>query len=158
MKPVRVACAITPRAGRGGRVLIAMLVCLLLPSAFAHEVQHGIAVTPAAVVTLSYADGRPFSYEAFEVFAAGSDQPFQVGRTDAQGRAAFLPPAAGEVRFRASSADGHGVDLRMAPPRADAVAAAPAAGDRNAKLVLGIGILLALFGLVQLFLCRKKAA
>lgn len=132
---------------------------LALPAA-AHEVRHVVAASQATVVELSYADGAPFSYEAFEVWIAGAERPFQVGRTDARGRAVFLPPAAGELRLRAFSADGHGVDLRLAPPHAGhppAVAAAAAPG-RTPGLVLGLGIVLALFGSFQLLLRRKKAS
>lgn len=136
---------------------------LALPAA-AHEVRHVVAASQATVVELSYADGAPFSYEAFEVWIAGAERPFQVGRTDARGRAVFLPPAAGELRLRAFSADGHGVDLRLAPPHAGhppAVAggaAAAAAPGRTPGLVLGLGIVLALFGSFQLLLRRKKAS
>lgn len=128
------------------------LLCLpfAVAPALAHEVHATVAAAPATVVTLTYADGEPFSFEAFEVHADASDRPLLVGRTDAQGRAVFLAPTAGEARLRAFSADGHGVDLRL-PPTA-AVAAAPAAADeRPARIMFGLGLLLAVFGLVQLW-------
>lgn len=132
-------------------------LCLLTP-ALAHEVHHSLAAGNAVVVRLTFADGQPFAFEAFEVYAAGSDKPLQVGRTDAQGRVVFLPPGAGELRLRAFSADGHGVDLKLNPPRGGEATAMVAAEDRTSKIVLGAGILLALFGLVQLVLHRKKSA
>lgn len=158
MKPVHVAYAITPSsawAGRGRWVLIAMLACLHLSPAFAHEVHHSIGAQNAVSVRLTFADGRPFAFKAFEVYAAGSDKPHAVGRTDAQGRAVFLPPEAGEVRFRAFAADGHGVDLKFDPPHGSV---AVAAEDRSTKLIFGAGLLLALFGIVQLFARRKQTS
>jgi nickel transport protein len=136
-----------------------ILLCLMLaaiPPAFAHEVHHAVGAQNAVSVRLTFADGQPFAFEAFEVYAAGSDKPHAVGRTDAQGRAVFLPPEAGEVRLRAFAADGHGVDIRFAPPRGGAAAPAPAAEDRAAKLMFGAGLLLALFGLIQLFIRKRK--
>jgi len=124
-----------------------------LAPALAHEVHHAVEAAGAVSVRLTFADGEPFAFEAFEVYAAGSDKPHAVGRTDAQGRAVFVPPSSGEVRFRAFSADGHGVDLKFDPPRGGE---AVAAEDRGAKLILGAGLLLALFGIVQLFVRRKK--
>lgn len=138
------------------RVLLCCLL-LVLPPAYAHEVHHAVGAQSAVSVRLTFADGQPFAFEAFEVYAAGSDKPHAVGRTDAQGRAVFVPPEAGEVRFRAFSADGHGVDLKFDPPRGNEAAAPAAAGERDAKLVFGAGLLLALFGLIQLFVRRKKA-
>jgi nickel transport protein len=128
-----------------------------LAPAMAHEVHHAVEAANAVSVRLTFADGRPFAFEAFEVYAAGSDKPLAVGRTDAQGRAVFVPPGAGEVRLRAFAADGHGVDLTLNPPRGVTATAAPVAEDRPAKLMFGAGLLLALFGLIQLFVRRKKS-
>lgn len=132
-----------------------MLVAIL--PAFAHEVHHAIAAQSAVSVRLTFADGQPFSFEAFEVYAAGSDKPHAVGRTDAQGRAVFVPPEAGEVRLRAFAADGHGVDIKFDPPRGREAVVAASTEDRGAKLLFGAGLLLALFGILQLFVRRKKA-
>ncbi len=147
---------LSPQSGRGKRTTIALLLALSSFSALAHEVRHAIEPANAVSVRLTFADGQPFAFEAFEVYAAGSDKPLAVGRTDAQGRAVFLPPETGEMRLRAFAADGHGVDLKFDPPRGGTTAAAPAAEDRPAKLMFGAGLLLALFGLIQLFVRRKK--
>lgn len=137
------------------RLLLCWLLALLPPS-YAHEVHHAVAAQSAVSVRLTFADGQPFAFEAFEVYAAGSDKPHTVGRTDADGRAVFLPPSSGEVRLRAFAADGHGVDLKFDPPRAGETAAPAASEDSSSKLVFGAGLLLALFGLIQLFVKRKE--
>lgn len=138
------------------RLVLLCWLLLALPQAFAHEVLHSVGTANAVSVRLTFADGRPFAFEAFEVYAAGSDRPHAVGRTDAEGRAVFLPPESGEVRLRAFAADGHGVDLKFDAPRGGVAAASPAAEDRPAKLMFGAGLLLALFGIFQLFVRRKK--
>ena len=147
--------ALSPRAGRGGWVALFCLLVLTAP-ALAHEVHHAVAAQSAVSVRLTFADGQPFAFEAFEVYAAGADKPSAVGRTDAQGRAVFVPPESGEVRLRAFAADGHGVDVKFMPPRAGTAAAVPAAEERPAKLMFGAGLLLALFGLIQLFIRKRK--
>lgn len=138
------------------RLVLLCGLLIALPPAFAHELLHSVGAASAVSVRLTFADGQPFAFEAFEVYAAGSDKPHAVGRTDAEGRAVFIPPAAGEVRLRAFAADGHGVDLKFQPPRIAAPAAAPAAEERPAKLMFGAGLLLALFGLIQLFVRKRK--
>ncbi len=168
------------RARLAALAVAAAIVCAAPPAA-AHEVQARVTTATATVVTLTYADGQPFAFEAFEAFevhgAAGA--PLAVGRTDAQGRAVFVAPAAaGELRLRAFSADGHGIERRLpaatevappplpgaegsAPPRPQAVpggvAAADADAGRSSRFLFGFGVLLALFGLIQLFVRRKKA-
>jgi nickel transport protein len=136
-------------------------ILLVATPAAAHEVIADVSRQPATVVTLTYADGQPFSYEAFEVHADGAERPLLVGRTDGTGRAVFLVPPAGEVRLRAFSADGHGVDLKLAPPAAasgetGAAATVAAADERPARIMFGLGVLLALFGLLQMWLARRK--
>lgn len=153
------AHSFSPQAGRGGSVVAAVLFGLFVSasSAFAHEVHHTVEAVRAVSVRLTFADGQPFAFEAYEVFAAGADRPFAVGRTDADGHATFLPPGAGDVRLRAFAADGHGVELTLNPPRDGPVgAAAPTAEGRPAKLLFGAGIVLGLFGLIQLFVRKRK--
>ncbi|CAG0971034.1 hypothetical protein BURK2_01290 [Burkholderiales bacterium] len=139
------------------RNVCAFALLLALPLARGHEVQHVVETASAVVLRLNYADGRAFAFEAYEVYAAGAAIPWAVGRSDAQGRVIFLPPAEGEVRLRAFSADGHGLDLQIELPRANAAAASKEPEGRGAKLMFGAGVLLAVFGLVQLFLRRKRS-
>jgi nickel transport protein len=133
-----------------------LLFWLALPCA-AHEVHHEILATGAVVVQLRYADNRPFAYEGYELYLAGKDVPVQVGRTDAEGRVVFLPGENRQWRLKAFSADGHGVDLSFESP---AVAASAAGADggpgRMTLAVLGLGLILAVFGVVQLFIKRRK--
>jgi nickel transport protein len=140
------------------------LLALWAGAAGAHEVHHAVAPGPAVVVTLSYADGKPFAYEKYELTPAGATVPAQVGNSDAQGRVVFLPGTAANWRLKAWTADGHGVDLRFAAPTtaAPVPAVAPAAADaandapsRASLLLFGLALLLAGFGLLQLFVRRK---
>lgn len=145
--------------------LPALLVLAALPAA-AHEVQMTRSEVPLTVLTLRYADGKPFAYEQFEVTPAGGEAPVQVGRTDAQGRAAILPAPGKALEFVATTRDGHGARLTL-PPAAEptaagTVSAAPPAPTLEAPpralwIAAGAGLLFGLFGLVQLFIRQRKS-
>lgn len=142
------------------KALLAMALAFWLAGASAHEVLHAVERADAVTVRLTYADGKPFAYEAFEATPQGAQAPSQVGRTDAEGRAVFIAGTARQWRLRAFSADGHGVDLRFEVPAPAAVAATqvPANGDgpnRASLLLFGLAALLAAFGFLQLWLRRK---
>ena len=82
--------------------------------------------------------------------------PFLAGRTDANGRLAFVPDRAGDWRVRAFSEDGHGADF-IVPAGAESGSPGPSAGlGELGGLAVGLSILFGLFGLWSLFL-RKKS-
>lgn len=138
-----------------------ILMLGLAGQAGAHEVHVQVSPTQAALIQLSYADGQPFAFEAYELYPGAAELPAQVGRTDAQGRVVFLPGGTADWRLKAYAADGHGTDqrLQVALPEQPAVApdAAPAQGlDRFSRLLLGLSLILGGFGLYQFFTCKKR--
>jgi nickel transport protein len=148
-------------AGSCRRYLNAAFAAVLIASAGAassHEVQHEIVQGNAVVVRLVYADGEPFSYEQYELYAKGRAQPVQSGRTDSRGRVLFASDDTTSWRLRTFSADGHGVDLSF-DARADGIAAPMAAeSNRGTRLLFGLGVVLAGFAALKLFVQRKKFA
>lgn len=140
-----------------GRAPLLGLLLALAATSEAHDLQYTTTSATALVVTLGYPDGSPFSYEQFEVYPLGQEVPFQVGRTDAQGRLAFLPPGPGRYQVRAMSQDGHGQVFEV---EADAAGLLVAADrplyERYQRLFVGLGVLLGLFGLLMLFYRRKQ--
>ncbi len=138
--------------------LVLLLWTIGASSSIAHEVHHDIAATGAVLVRLTYADGSPFAYEKYELFPEGREVPVQVGNSDAQGRVVFVPGDVANWRLKAYSADGHGVDLKFAAPATGTVSApaASAGPDRATQVLIGLAILFGLFGLVQLFVHRRR--
>lgn len=136
----------------------ALLALLLLcgANARAHELQHAVAPAAALEVRLAYADGKPFAYETYELYAQGSEVPAQVGKTDAQGRVVFIPGEGTRWRLRAFSADGHGADLAFDTPALAAAPVAAPASDRTARILFGLSVLLAAFAAFQFIAQRRR--
>jgi nickel transport protein len=131
------------------RALLLLCVLGLAAPAPAHELRHEVEVREATVVTLRYADGTPFAFEAYELAVAGAQSPLQTGRSDALGRIAFVAPEPGRYTLRSWSEDGHGALLSLeAGPGAGAPA--PSGADRGLKILAGVGILFGVFGVLAL--------
>ncbi len=141
------------------RVAIAVFLPLLSVAGIgaAHDLRLTVVEESATVMTLVYSDGTPFSFERYEIYAEGESIPAQVGRTDHKGRIAFLPERSGSWRLRTFSEDGHGVDrvVRTDETGSPAVTAKPLF-DRTPRIITGVGIILGLFGLLALWLQRKR--
>jgi nickel transport protein len=141
-------------------VVISLLLCLGLPGRVAaHDLQHRIQEGAAVTVELFFADlaeDNAFSFESYEVYRAGEEVPFQVGRTDALGRLAFLPDTAGTWRVKIFSEDGHGADISLTTGAQGGIEGADRPlFERHSRLVVGVSILFGIFGLLNLFARRR---
>lgn len=137
-------------------LLLAALLCLARPGA-AHDLQYSVSGAQAVVLKLFYVDNTPFSFEAYEIYRAGEKLPYQVGRSDSQGRIAFLPDRAGDWRVKAISEDGHGLDFTLKTDAAAHVETADKpAYERYGRIVVGIATILGLFGFLSLYVKRNK--
>ena len=143
---------------RRGVAAIAWLLCLGLPArVVAHDLQHRIREGAAVTVELFFADGNEFSFEGYEVYRAGEEIPFQVGRTDAHGRLAFLPDTPGTWRVKIFSEDGHGADISLTTGARGGIEGADRPlFERHLRLVVGVSILFGIFGLLNLFARKRK--
>ena len=138
------------------KAVLALPAALLAGTLQAHSLSHTAQPGSAVIVELRYGDGRPFSYEAAEVYRPAESVPFLAGRTDANGRLAFVPDRPGEWRVRAYSEDGHGGDFTVTAGQ-EGPSSPPAAGlGEVGGLAVGLSILFGLFGLWSLFLRKKR--
>ena len=139
------------------RVLV-LLLCAWLPGhALAHDLLHQIAEAEAVSVRLFFADGRDFSFESYEIYRAGEEVPFQVGRTDVQGRVVFLPDRAGTWRIKVFSEDGHGADFSFSTGAKGGVGKASSPFlERHLRIAVGVSVIFGVFGLVSLLMRRGK--
>jgi len=138
---------------------IAVLTCLLSGGpALAHELQYVVGEGPAVSVRLSFAGGDEFSFESYEIYRAGEKTPFQVGRTDRYGRLVFLPDRPGTWRIKVFSEDGHGLDFDITTDARGGVERADRPlVERYLRLVVGVALILGIFGLLSLFARRRQA-
>ena len=140
--------------------LLVWTLCASVAPVSAHEVTSSVVRGDAVIVTLRYADGVPLAYEECEVKADGAAQPLVVGRTDVQGRMAFVPEPGVGYTVRAFSQDGHGAIVRVEP--ADAVSTVPPTfsgpGSSLGRIGLGVVLILGLFAILRRTASRAPAA
>jgi len=86
----------------------ALALALSAQVASPHDLHHSVEQSDAAIVTLYYGDGSAYAFESYEIYRAGEEIPYQVGRTDGAGRISFLPDLPGSWTIKAFSEDGHG--------------------------------------------------
>jgi nickel transport protein len=137
-------------------LLLAWLI-VVAGHAHAHDLQHSIDERTAVSVKLLFADGSDFDFESYEVYRAGDEIPYQVGRTDAQGRVVFLPDRAGTWRIKAFSEDGHGADFSFTTGAMNDIQEANKPFlERHLRIIAGVSVIFGVFGLVALFGRRAR--
>jgi nickel transport protein len=138
------------------KALLVLPAALLASTLHAHSLSHEAQPGNAVIVELRYGDGSPFSYETAEVYRPAESVPFLAGRTDANGRMAFVPDRSGDWRVRAFSEDGHGGDFTVAAVAEGGSSPSSAGLGEVGDLAVGLSILFGLFGLWSLFV-RKRS-
>lgn len=139
------------------RVWLVCALAALAAPALGHDLQYSVTGGQAVVVRLFYVDNKPFSFESYSITREGDALPWQTGRTDRQGRIAFLPDRAATWRIKAVSEDGHGADFSLATDAAARIADSDKpAYERYGRIVAGIALILGLFGALTLFARRKN--
>ena len=144
----------------------AFAVILMLPAVgWSHGVETWIEHGDAIRVHFSSSHDGPMVDVGFRIFGPDGRSVFARGRTDALGRAVFVPDQAGTWRLLMASEDGHGAEVEIPvsaddlagrssnPPAPVQVAGAVPAGSTAA----GIGYLLGLAGLLALFSRRRNS-
>jgi nickel transport protein len=127
----------------------------------AHGLKTESGSAKAAVLTVEYENGIPFSYEQYEIFSPGADQenqaPFQVGRTDANGRIIFTPDKSGTWTVKYTSDDGHGGKTEIMIDDSDVMAKKnKSIFERLEKMLSAAGFIVGLTGIGSLIYTRKK--
>jgi len=127
--------------------------------ACAHDLQYSVGHGQAVVIRMFYVDNTPFTFEGYEITREGEKLPYQVGRTDSQGRIAFLPDRAATWRIKTISEDGHGLDFKISTDAAAMLSGAEKPFfERYARIAVGVAVILGLFGFLSLYLKRKKSS
>ncbi len=141
-------------------LLVALMALLGAPPcpAIAHQVLYDVSRGEAVIVALSYGDGSPLARERYDLYCDEEETPVQSGYTDAEGRVVFLPGREAIWRVRIFTDDGHGADFNFeaGPSTTVPVELNKPLVERYAGLVAGVGIIFGVFGLLALFIRRRR--
>ena len=151
-------------------IVLGALLSLVASQAQAHALYAAHTWQGAvALVQFAYAGGEQPTYAKVEVYSpADSKVEFQNGRTDAQGRFAFMPDAPGQWRIIMADNMGHRVEHAVevsagrSPAQADVknagdTAATPGVGGFSIPLRILLGLsLLANMALIAAALRRRQ--
>jgi nickel transport protein len=140
--------------------LILFLSTLLAASILqAHTVNYEVQQKGIAV-RIFYAPEDPASYSGFEVFGPGDTLPHQTGRTDRNGFVSFVPDRQGvwKVKVLGESSHGyHGVTTEIKINKnLDLESFKKPLAATYSKLIVGISLIIGIFGLYALMASRKK--
>lgn len=136
-----------------------LLLLLIYSGAKAHSVHYQVE-NKGISVRVFYADDDPASYFSYEIFGPGDKIPHQKGRTDRNGFVSFLPDRKGKWVIKVYGESEHGMhgaqievnvneNLLMESFKKPLVA-------KFTNAFVGIGFILALFGLWALLRSWKK--
>jgi len=130
-----------------------LMVLMLSSPALGHGVEGSVQPGGLAV-SCRYSTGEPMEYAKVTIFSPGTNQPFQVGHTDKNGRFCFYPDAPGEWRVTAEDGMGHRLEVKV-PVTLDQVqgmqvknAAPPAATSLFERALVGLSLIFGLAGLL----------
>ena len=138
------------------QALLALGVLLVLAVPVWGHGTEGVAEKEEGIlVSAEYDDGESMSYAEVKILAPDSDIPFQKGRTDRNGRFMFRPDQKGVWQIIVSDGVGHRLALEreILDVKGDMKTAAPVKTDfsaisRTQGIVMGVSIILGLFGIV----------
>jgi len=128
--------------------------------AYAHGVFHQITKTEAVLITAAYDDGEPMSYADVKIYSPASEKiEHQNGRTDKNGRFAFVPDLSGEWKITIDGGMGHVINTTFAVDEALAMVRKEETGTVCPKwhgIITGLGVIFGLCGFVYYFRARKS--
>jgi len=137
-------------------VLAVSLACAN-PEAHAHALLQERVTGEAVMLHLHYGwgDEKPW-FEPYEVFAPGSERPFQKGYVNEAGEVSFRPDRPGRWTVRVATEDGHGAQVEI---EVDAAGLARIESGASLPVRVGsaLGYLAGVFGIVALWVSRRKA-
>ena len=138
-------------------IRILILLFMITGTCYGHGLQHDVVTSRAVVISCYFSDGESFAYESYEVYPPDAKIPAQTGRTDSKGRLIFVPDEPGEWQIKVSADDGHGLNFSVAIAE-DAVVsdAQKPLPTRFPGVIAGLGYVLGIFGLLNLFYRKKK--
>lgn len=148
--------------GAGWQPAIIIWLILLLPQSVPAHGTEGAVCQGGWVVEAKYAGGEIMSFAKVTVTAPNGEKAFQTGRTDRNGKFAFVPDTPGTWRFVADDEMGHRLTLAVEVPASSLAGKneppAAAANSRTSlasRALFGVGLLMLIAGLASWWQARK---
>ena len=131
----------------------------------AHGMDYVITEESAVVILATFDDGDPMSYSEVEIHGPQDTYDYQNGRTDRNGRFAFLPDRPGKWSIAVDAGMGHRIETRFVVETADnkpslkTEALQPGPHSKFWGIVTGFGVIFGITGVwghIQVLRSRKK--
>lgn len=126
---------------------------------FAHTIHY--EVQPKGIsAKIFYTQSDPASYSEYEIYGPGDTEPYQIGRTNRAGFLSFLPdrPGLWKIKILGESSHGfHGITIEIKVDKAfDLESFEKPLVAKYTKVIVGISVIFGLFGIISLYLSRRK--
>ncbi len=92
-------------------VVFLLIFCPLICAA--HGVEGEVSQGGGIIVTARYDTGEPMNYAEVKIMAPNSKIPFQIGRTDRNGRFCFFPDVSGVWKVIVDDGIGHRLEMSI---------------------------------------------
>jgi nickel transport protein len=149
----------TMAATRLGLIAITLAVFLAGPKALAHSIHYEVEQKGISA-RIFYSANDPASYSECEVYGPSDNQPYQTGRTDRAGVLSFLPdrPGIWKIKVLGESSHGfHGVTIEVRVDQGFQLESfSKPLVAQHTKVIVGVSVIFGLFGVVSLYLSRRK--
>ncbi len=129
------------------------LMCICVQGVHARTLLHQTLSGEAVVLRLQFAESRERPvFEAYQLYAPGSDTVFQRGFVNADGEVVFVPRQAGRWTLQLITEDGYGatVAVQVGNEGASAGGTSSDGFGHGRQLMLALGLLLGFFGMLAL--------
>ncbi len=138
---------------------IFLILFLFSISSFSHDIEHLIKKHNDVIeIDFYFSDGTKFSYQSYEIYSSEDKKiPYQVGRTDKNGRVLFFPEKGGEWEVKVFSDDGHGKNVILNFEGNKKIEEKNLSlYSKFGKIITGVSLIIGIFGILSLFFRRKR--
>jgi len=122
----------------------------------AHSVHHEIEGGRFTLVTFTHHSGAPFAGASYDLYGPTDSVVVESGTTNGKGQIVIHTDRAGMWRVKVFSTDGHGADITFNVDTAGKPERATIR-PRTANAVLGIGIILSVYGTAAMLYRRRRS-
>jgi len=126
---------------------------------YAHTIHYEVQ-SKGISAKIFYTQSDPASYSEYEIYGPGDTEPYQIGRTNRAGFLSFLPdrPGIWKIKVLGESSHGfHGITFDVKVDKAfNLESFEKPLVAKHTKMMVGVSVIFGLFGIISLYLSRKR--